>query len=131
MKPLRFFLPGIFILFFESCTIDTTRCEEGCDRQLSACLLVAFQGGQNNQTLPISLLCYELCDMCKDKCGTRSSSNGSSRTRGPSTGTGSRTGGGSGKSSGGGGGGHSGGGGSSGGGGHGGGGHGGGGILTL
>ncbi|WP_165781703.1 hypothetical protein [Leptospira adleri] len=129
MKQIRLLGPLILFLFFENCSVDTSHCENGCDQQLSTCLLVALNGQTPSQSVAVSLICYELCSACKNNCSSRSSSGTS--TRSPST----RTGGGSsGRSSGGGGhgGGSSGGGGHSGGGsggGHGGGGHGGGGII--
>ncbi|MBM9499641.1 hypothetical protein JWG44_05180 [Leptospira sp. 201903071] len=128
MKLKKLLLFGILFIFFEGCSVQTVNCEKGCDEQLSACLLIALNDQTPNQSAAISLICYELCNACKNNCTSRSSSGTS--TRSPST----RTGGGSGgRSSGGGGsGGGSGGGGSGGsGGGHGGGGHGGGGILTF
>ncbi|AOP35632.1 hypothetical protein A0128_18355 [Leptospira tipperaryensis] len=132
MKALKLVLMPIVFLFLENCNVDTAHCENGCDQQLSTCLLIALNDQTPAHSMTVSLICYELCDACKNNCTSRSSSGTSSRS--PST----RTGGGSsGRSSGGGGGhgggssgggGHSGGGGGSGGG-HGGGGHGGGGII--
>ncbi|WP_206698705.1 hypothetical protein [Leptospira stimsonii] len=129
MKRLRYLLPFICLLFFGDCNVDTAHCENGCDRQLSTCLLIALNGQTPSQSLAVSLICYELCDACKNNCTSHSSSgtstrSPSTRTGGGSSGRGS-SGGGHGSGSGGGGG-HSGGGS---GGGHGGGGHGGGGII--
>ncbi|XDD50079.1 hypothetical protein AB3N59_17210 [Leptospira sp. WS92.C1] len=121
MKTLKYILPGMIVILFESCTMDTERCEKNCNQDLSICLLVAANSGDTNQSsVAISFLCYQLCEGCKDNCGT-GTSRSSSRTssRGGSGGGGRSSGGGSGD------------GGSSGGGGHGGGGHGGGGIITF
>ncbi|PJZ56173.1 hypothetical protein, partial [Leptospira barantonii] len=104
MKRIRYFLPGILVLFFESCTIDTSGCEKNCDNQLSTCLLVAVNTGTANQSIAIPFVCYQICENCKDNCRVRTSSGSSG---GPSArtggGSGGRSGGGGGHSSGGGG----------------------------
>ncbi|OOV40116.1 hypothetical protein B1J93_19850 [Leptospira kirschneri serovar Pomona] len=86
MKFAHYFLLIIFIFFLEHCKMDTSGCEKNCEAQLSICLLAAI----NSESSAVPLLCYQVCDTCKDNCRLKTSS-GSGANRG----SGTRTGGGS------------------------------------
>ncbi|KXZ23794.1 MULTISPECIES: hypothetical protein [Leptospira] len=83
MKFAHYFLLIIFIFFLEHCKMDTSGCEKNCEAQLSICLLAAI----NSESSAVPLLCYQVCDTCKDNCRLKTSSgSGANRGSGGSSG---------------------------------------------
>lgn len=63
--------------------MDTSGCEKNCEAQLSICLLAAI----NSESSAVPLLCYQVCDTCKDNCRLKTSSgSGANRGSGGSSG---------------------------------------------